>query len=121
MHAEIAHQSTDVAGIPANSGVFRSLSERAGGVEAVIASRLVAGRMLDYLGPALRDARIRSGLRQLDIATTAGVSDDSVSRLELARAWPMEIDRIVAAYAVETGLEPLDLWATAIECWRNAP
>ena len=74
--------------------------------------------MLHYLGRAARRARKRAGLRQIDIATTAGVSHTIISSFELAAAWPERLDEILEAYAEETGREQIDLWSDALELWR---
>jgi transcriptional regulator with XRE-family HTH domain len=73
--------------------------------------------MLDHLGAAARKVRRETGLRQIDIATTAGVSHVIISRFERGVAWPEQIDAIVDAYATEAGLRPHDLWARALELW----
>lgn len=48
------------------------------------------------VGRALRAVRIRKGLRQLDCATAAGVSQDAVSRLERGLLGGMTVERIRA-------------------------
>ncbi len=48
------------------------------------------------LGRTYRAARIRKGLRQDDVAATAGVGQDSVSRLERGVLGGMTVDRIRA-------------------------
>lgn len=80
----------------------------------------MAGRILDHLGQACRAARQHAGLRQIDIATVAGVSHVTISMFERALLWPDRLEEIVAAYAQETGREPVDLWAEAVERWREA-
>lgn len=71
--------------------------------------------MLQALARVAREARLAAGLRQLDIATAAGVSHETVSRLERAQSWPKDPDRLVAAYETELGLEPGTLWKLAAE------
>jgi transcriptional regulator with XRE-family HTH domain len=77
----------------------------------------VAG-LLPHLGRVCREARVNAGLRQIDVATAAGTSHASLSRFETGRYWPKNPDAWVDAYAAETGIEPLDLWAAAVEAWR---
>ena len=52
-------------------------------------------------------------MRQIDIATVAGVSHETISRLERAKSWPLDPDRIVEAYESECGLEQGELWRRA--------
>lgn len=68
------------------------------------------------LGRVCREARIAAGLRSIDIATAAGVSEGTVSKFELGRGgWRRETDAIVAAYERECGLEPRELWRRAAD------
>jgi transcriptional regulator with XRE-family HTH domain len=74
--------------------------------------------MLHHLGLTCREAREAAGLRQIEIAVSAGTSHATISRLETGRAWPMHPDVVVAAYAAEAGTEPLALWAEAVQRWH---
>lgn len=74
--------------------------------------------MLEHLGAVLREARLAAGLRQIDIATVAGVGHVTLSRLERGVRWPEGLDSVIGAYAQETGRDPADLWAAALERWR---
>lgn len=69
--------------------------------------------MLQALARVAREARLAAGLRQLDIATAAGVSHEMISRLERAQSWPKDPDKIVAAYEQECGLSGGELWKRA--------
>jgi transcriptional regulator with XRE-family HTH domain len=73
--------------------------------------------MLDHLGQAARAARKEAGLRQIDIATTAGVSHVTISEFERGAGWPERLDAILDAYAAETGCEQIDLWVAALDDW----
>lgn len=77
--------------------------------------------MLEHLGHTCRLARLHAGLRQLDIATTAGTSNATVSRFENATRWPLspDVDTLVRAYARETDTPSRDLWASAIQRWNE--
>lgn len=77
------------------------------------------GPMLCHLGSAARAARERTGLRQLDIATAAGMSEATVSRFEAGIRWPLDPDRLIDAYATETGIDAHALWRTAVESWQR--
>lgn len=76
------------------------------------------GPMLLHLSTAAREARERAGLRQIDIATTAGVAHSTVSYFETARGWPMDADQLIAAYAEETGVAEREIWRRAMKGWR---
>jgi hypothetical protein len=71
--------------------------------------------MLQQLARVAREARLAAGLRQLDVATAAGVSHETISHLERAEGWPLDPDRIVRAYETECGLDPGTLWKLAAE------
>lgn len=69
--------------------------------------------MLDALAAVAREARTAAGLTQLDIATAAKVDHTTISRLERAKSWPLEADRIVSCYEKECGLSEGELWKRA--------
>jgi transcriptional regulator with XRE-family HTH domain len=69
--------------------------------------------MLLVLARVAREARLAEGLRQLDVATAAGVSHETISRLERGQSWPKDPDRIVTAYETECKLEQGELWKRA--------
>lgn len=75
--------------------------------------------MLHHLGAACRDARKTAALRQIDIATAAGTTHATISRFETGKRWPVDPDRILAAYAVELGIDPWDLLQSALDAWRG--
>lgn len=66
------------------------------------------------LAVVCRRARIEAGLRGIDIATAAGVSEPTISRLENGVGWRRNAERVVAAYERECGLPPGELWRRAI-------
>ena len=66
------------------------------------------------LGRVCRHAREHAGIRAIDIATAAGVSEAAVSRFERGEGWPRRVDDIVATYERECGLPPRELWRRAI-------
>lgn len=75
--------------------------------------------LLASLAAAATGARRTAGRSQLDIANAAGVSHTTISRLERAASWPIDVDRIIAAYASECGVDELDLWHAAIKKARQ--
>jgi len=70
--------------------------------------------MLQALGRVAREARLAKGLRQIDIATAAGVSHGAISRVERGVSWPKDPDLIVAAYERECGLIEDEIWRRAV-------
>jgi transcriptional regulator with XRE-family HTH domain len=61
-----------------------------------------------HLGRRIRAVRVRLGLRQVDVAVRAGVSQDTVSRVERGRLGPLQlrtIRAVLAALEVDLRLE----------------
>ena len=76
--------------------------------------------MLDHLGRACLSARRGAGLRQIDIATVAGVSHGAVSRFETpGGGHPRDVEALVTAYASECAVPALSLWELALQAWRT--
>ena len=71
--------------------------------------------MLQALGRVAREARRSKGLTQLDIATSAGTNNATISRFESGEKWPLNPDRIVGAYARECGQDEDFFWREALE------
>lgn len=71
--------------------------------------------MLSALAGSARRLREAAGLRQIDIATAAGVSHATISNFERAKSWPQDVDRIVNAYCDECGVKVHDLWKRAAD------
>jgi transcriptional regulator with XRE-family HTH domain len=71
--------------------------------------------MAARLGAVCRDAREAAGLRQIDIATTAGVHETTIGRFERGDRWAWNADAIVHAYAAELGVTERVLWQAAID------
>lgn len=51
----------------------------------------------------------------MDIANRAGVSQTTIHKFEAGRGWRRETNRIVAAYAKETGTTERELWQAALD------
>ena len=81
----------------------------------------MAGRLLHYAGPVLRDARERAGGDAARVAERAGASAATVSRLENGIALPSDplIDAILDAYGVVTGVPRLELLERAAADWQQ--
>jgi transcriptional regulator with XRE-family HTH domain len=71
--------------------------------------------MAASLGETCRRARQDAGVRSIDIATTARVSEATISKFEHGVGWRRETDAIVAAYEHECGLPERALWRRAVE------
>lgn len=67
------------------------------------------------LGQAARRIRLEAGLDLIDLATTSGVSQSTISRFEQGEGWRRDTNAIVDAYAQACGLRPEDLWRAALE------
>jgi hypothetical protein len=68
------------------------------------------------LGTVCQEARLEAGLKLIDIALAAGVSESVVSNFEEKAGWRRKTDAIVAAYEQELGLLPGELWRRAAGC-----
>lgn len=76
--------------------------------------------MLHWLAAAARDAREAQGRKQVHVAASLGLNQETIGRFERARTWPRDPDAIIAAYADDLGIEPIDLWEDALRRWRAA-
>jgi hypothetical protein len=85
--------------------------------------------MLYWLAHACREARLAHvpKIKALDIASRVrdyvprreSVDNSTISRFEKGVTWPRTpMDAIVAAYAVELELEPIQLWQEALRLWH---
>lgn len=70
--------------------------------------------MLRLLAEAARGARLAARVKQIEIAVAAGVSHSTISRFERGESWPLNPDRIIAAYAEECGVTERAIWRAAI-------
>lgn len=76
--------------------------------------------LLQALAQVLREEREAAGLLQVDVAARASVDRSVITRLEGAKRWPRDPERLVAIYASECGKDPLALWERALEAAQNA-
>lgn len=72
-------------------------------------------RMATRLGQTCRRARRAAGVRQIDIASAAGVSHTTISHFEQGRWWHRQTDEIVNAYAELCATTPEALWRAALD------
>lgn len=69
------------------------------------------------LGAQCRRARIEAGLRTIELAHAAQVSEATISRFEQGvGGWKWATDEIVAAYERECELPSGELWRRAAGC-----
>jgi transcriptional regulator with XRE-family HTH domain len=77
--------------------------------------------MASRLGHVARRRRRLAGLRMIDIAHAAGVSESTISNFELGIRWVQQTDEIVAAYAQLCGTSDAALWIAAAELDDDPP
>lgn len=70
--------------------------------------------MAARLGAVARQRRLDAGLTLMDIANRAGVSQGTIHHFETRGSWSPKTDKIVAAYARETGATERELWEAAL-------
>lgn len=73
-----------------------------------------------WLARTARELREQHGVKLIDIATRAGVAENTIHRFERWPGYRRETDRIVAAYAHELEITPADIWAAAIAAWARS-
>jgi transcriptional regulator with XRE-family HTH domain len=72
-----------------------------------------------WLGRAARAMREEADRMIIDIAVRARTTESTVSRFETAKTQPSNIDAMIAAYAKELGVEPIEVWLRAIQLWTD--
>lgn len=79
--------------------------------------------MLIWLARAAVQAREGAQRKQVHVAASADRDQSSIYRFEQNAKgdgkWPRDTDRIVAAYADDLEMRPIDLWQTALDMWRD--
>lgn len=76
--------------------------------------------MLPWVAQVATDRRLALGKRQVHVAAMADVDQSTIDRFERCMAWPRKLDQVIAAYAEILGVTQQDLWAEAVERWRDA-
>ena len=76
-------------------------------------------RMLYWLGLVAREAREARGRKQVHIAASLSVNQETIGRFERGEAWPRNPDLTVVAYADDLDVDPRDLWGEAVRRWRD--
>jgi len=74
--------------------------------------------MLFWIALAAKQARQERGRRTAHIAAERYVDQSTVTRFETGKAREIDVDAMVAAYARDLDLEPIELWRRALELWE---
>lgn len=72
-----------------------------------------------WLARACEAARKAAGRRQVHVAASADVDQSTIARFERGAAWPKDTDQVVAAYADDLDIQPIDLWSEALRMWQE--
>lgn len=88
--------------------------------------RMDHNAMLPYLARAARDARMAKARKQVHVAASLDRDQSTVARFEKAAGgngvkigWPTNPDAMVAAYADDLDISPLEIWRTALDLWAS--
>lgn len=83
---------------------------------------MASSAMVKYLAAAARQAREGAGRRPYNIASAPpgmpGADPSTVYRFEHEARWPQNADQMIDLYAADLELDPIELWARALELWR---
>lgn len=74
--------------------------------------------MLTHLGAAARDARMQKGRHQVQVAAEIGVDQGTIRNFEYGKHWPRDPDAMVAAYARDLDIHPVEIWEEALKRWK---
>jgi transcriptional regulator with XRE-family HTH domain len=69
--------------------------------------------MLQELGRVARETREAAGVRQIEIASAAGVTEPVISNLERGIRFPEKLEKVVDGYEDRCRLKRGDLWRAA--------
>lgn len=75
--------------------------------------------MLYWLARAAKELRIAAGRKQVHVAASIDKDQSTIWRFEKGEGWPRETDLFVAGYADDLDIEPIDIWARALDMWRE--
>jgi hypothetical protein len=83
---------------------------------------MAASEMGRYLAQVAREAREQAGRKPYHIASTPpgmkGLDPSTIWRFEQGESWPQDADQVIDLYAADLDIEPIELWARALELWR---
>lgn len=77
------------------------------------------GVVVPYLGKAARARRRAAKTKLIRVAYALDKSEAAMSRFERGEVQPDDVDAVVLAYARELEINPLALWADALELART--
>jgi hypothetical protein len=73
-----------------------------------------------WLAAAARELREQADRKQVHVAAGADVDQSTVWRFEHSGTFPRNVDSLIAAYAEDLSMSPIEIWAKALEMWREA-
>jgi transcriptional regulator with XRE-family HTH domain len=74
--------------------------------------------MMYWLRQATRELREEKDRKQVHIAAGGNLDQSTVNRFESGQGKPRDLDAVVRAYAEDLDMQPVDIWAHALELWR---
>jgi transcriptional regulator with XRE-family HTH domain len=74
--------------------------------------------MMYWLAQAARELREAAGRKQVHVAASASMDQSTVNRFERGETQPAHVDTMIAAYADDLEIQPIDVWQRAIDSWR---
>jgi hypothetical protein len=103
----------------ANSAEISAISEYQQAPLPGLTVQPMSDTMRHWLGVVCKEERKkRHDVLQVDIATQTRNNQSTIARFERGEGWPNFPDLVVAAYARECELEPIELWAEALDRWK---
>lgn len=76
--------------------------------------------MLQALARVAKDARLQGPKKRSHYAAAADLDQSAITRFEQGKRWPKNPGRIVAGYAQVLGIDPVELWARAVDEARHS-
>lgn len=73
-----------------------------------------------WIAEAAKQAREAANRMLVHVAASASVDQSTIYRFEKHEVFPDDIDLTVAAYADDLDIEPIQLWQTALDLWRES-
>lgn len=100
--------------------VLRSRTEQARAMrDTYRPAHMAQDTMLYWLAKVAKDAREAAGRKQVHIAAEIDRDQSAVYRFEQGLAWPRDVDLLVAGYAADLDISPMDIWDKALQMWRE--
>lgn len=107
--------------VPDLIGALAARQTQAGMPDPPYSPRTVAqGTMSYWLARAAKAAREAADRKQVHVAASANKDQSSIYRFEQGKSWPQDTDLLVAAYADDLDIDPIDLWQAALDMWRES-